>query len=146
MTEEENEWVVGDILEEWSWVKGVVEQIHSAMPWVDWLPREVALQCLQGQAILHINPDGFIVSKVLTHRITGERTLLAWLVGSRVGTGNGLVEKHFDFLVKLAKALNCTRIGGNTPIEGLCKKYSKFGFRHDMTEFSISLQEKDNEI
>lgn len=138
--------VVGDILEEWHWVKEGVDEIHSLMPWVDWTPKDVVVQCLQGEAVLHIAAEGFSVSKILTNPATGERSFFIWLAWAKGGKGQGLVAKHFTFFKDLAKLLKCSRVSTQTPIQGLGELFKEAGWRHNMSEYSISVQEKQNEI
>lgn len=93
--------VFGDIRKEWHWVKRGIEEILSLDPQLTFRPEDVYAACVNQQAVLWVNDEGFVVSTTEVDPFNEEKTMLLWLAWAKK-RGGDLVSKHGAFFEKVA--------------------------------------------
>lgn len=74
---------LADIRKEWDWVSEGVREILERTPQLTFRQEDVYAACVNGQALLWITSEGFVVTTVEVDRFTEDRTLLVWLAWAR---------------------------------------------------------------
>jgi len=74
---------LADIRKEWDWVSKGVQEILDGTPALTYRAEDVYAECVNGQALLWITGEGFVVTTVEVDRFTGDKTLLVWLAWAR---------------------------------------------------------------
>ena len=134
--------VISDIRREWTWVKYGVEEIIHKYPWLTYRAEVIYAACVNGQAILYTTSEAFAVCTVEVHPITAEQSFLVWACWAN-GKGKNLniIKNHFDFIRREAERLGCDRVSAKTPNKGLERVYTRSGWRCDMRDFSIDIED-----
>ena len=73
--------VITNIRDEWDWIRPALVELKEQIPSLTWRPEDVYAECLYGKAVLHVSPEGFVITKVITDQYTKDRTLLFGLLG-----------------------------------------------------------------
>ena len=80
------------VKEYWDHIKPQLEiVVEKTNP--DWIPEDVYMACMLGQARVYLSPDGLIVFKLLTDSVTNENSLFVWAAYS---IGDALVKYYQD--------------------------------------------------
>tara|TARA_R110002051_G_scaffold285738_1_gene348066 strand:- start:179 stop:604 length:426 start_codon:yes stop_codon:yes gene_type:complete len=134
--------VISDIRREWTWVKYGVEEIIHKYPWLTYRAEDIYAACVNGQAILYTTSEAFAVCTVEVHPITAEQSFLVWACWAN-GKGKNLniIKNHFDFIRREAERLGCDRVSAKTPNKALERVYTRNGWRCDMRDFSIDIED-----
>ncbi len=74
---------LADIRKEWDWVSKGVREILEGTPQLTFRQEDVYAACVNGQAMLWITTEGFVVTTVEVDQFTEDRTLLVWLAWAR---------------------------------------------------------------
>ena len=110
--------VIADIREEWDWVRPALEELREQIPSLTYRPEDVYAECLYGNALLHVAPEGFVITNVITDQYTKERTLHFWICWAKK-LGGGNVINYLPFFENVAKQLECTKLEVWTPVKEL---------------------------
>lgn len=89
----------------------VVDKIHP-----DWIPEDVYVAVITGQARVYLAHDGVIVFKLTPQPYTGENDLFVWAAHSN--NGNALIE-YADDVEAIAREFGATRILFTSPRKGM---------------------------
>ena len=57
------------------------------------------------------------------------------------GKNLNIIKNHFDFIRREAERLGCDRVSAKTPNKGLERVYTRNGWRCDMRDFSIDIED-----
>ena len=98
--------VIADIRDEWDWVCPALRKLKKQIPSLTWRPEDVYAECLYGNALLYVAPDGFVITNVITDQYTKERTLHFWIACAQELGGNCVI-KYLPFFKNVAKQLEC---------------------------------------
>ena len=94
------------VKEYWDHIRALLEKvIEKANP--DWIPEDVYMACMLGQARVYLAPDGLIVFKLLTDNLTNENTLFVWAAYSK--EGNALI-KYYQDVDTIAEEFGASKI------------------------------------
>ena len=94
---------LADIRKEWDWVsEGVREILERTSPPLTFRQEDVYAACVNGQALLWITSEGFVVTTVEVDRFTEDRTLLIWLAWAR-DRGEKKAAYYLPFFEKQAR-------------------------------------------
>lgn len=110
--------VIADIRDEWDWIRPALEELREQIPSLTYRPEDVYAECLYGNALLHVAPEGFSISRVCTDEFTKERTLHFWICWAKK-LGGGNVINYLPFFENVAKQLECTSLEVWTPVKEL---------------------------
>ena len=101
--------VVGNLREEWHWVKKGIEEIIRLDPYVTYIPEDVYHSIKSGESTLWVHPDIFTVTSITTDVFNEERTLTIWLAWAKKrGTKNAAY--HMPFYEEVARRANCATV------------------------------------
>jgi len=82
-----------NLRESWDFIKNALEcLVNKTSP--NWIPEDVYMAAMLGQARIYRSPDGVIVFKLLTDELTQEISLFVWAAYSK--EGDALVKYHQD--------------------------------------------------
>ena len=110
--------VITNIRDEWDWIRPALVELKEQIPSLTWRPEDVYAECLYGKAVLHVSPEGFVITKVITDQYTKERTLHFWICwAKKLGSNN--VINYLPFFENVAKQLECNRLEVWTPVNAL---------------------------
>lgn len=109
MAEVSNNPVVGNIREEWHWVKPGIEEILHLDPNLTFRPEDVYASVLSGESVLYIHDNFFNVATIEVDSFSGKRTFLLWLSWAKERGGANAVT-YAKFYEDLARQYNCQRI------------------------------------
>ena len=70
--------VAADIRREWDWVKQGIEEILAQQPQLTFRAEDVYAECVSGEAILWVAPEGFVITGTEFDRFNGQKNLLVW--------------------------------------------------------------------
>lgn len=107
-----------DIRSEWEWVNTGVREILQQQPRLTFRPEDVYAACVNGDAVLWVAPEGFLVNTAEHDEFTGEKTFFIWLAWSKK-RGEQIGWKYIDFFEKTAKQYGFSQIELRTPIGAL---------------------------
>ena len=81
------------VKEYWDHIRSLLEKVvEKADP--DWIPEDVYMACMLGEARVYLAPDGIIVFKLLTDKVTNETSLFVWAAYSK--EGDALIKYYQD--------------------------------------------------
>tara|TARA_B100000401_G_C52117451_1_gene398704 strand:- start:56 stop:472 length:417 start_codon:yes stop_codon:yes gene_type:complete len=134
--------VVGDVRQEWDWVKVGVQEILDAQPQLTFRPEDVYADCIAGKATLFIDEyQSFAVTTIEVDRFTGQNTFLIWLAWcSRKGLKhNSSMEMYTPFFEQVARDCKCSSLETKTPLNKLNDYYLDNGWNLDTRVFTRKL-------
>lgn len=100
---------LGNIRQEWDWVKKGVEEILKLDPNLTFRPEDVYASCVNGESQLWIHPDFFNVATIEVDPFTGQKTFLLWLSWAKKRGGANAVT-FASFYEDVARQCQCSRI------------------------------------
>ena len=109
MAEVSNNPVVGNIRQEWDWVKMGIEEILHLDKNLTFRPEDVYASVISGESVLYIHDNFFNVVTIEVDQFTGQRTLLLWLSWAKERGGANAVT-YAKFYEDLARQMNCQRV------------------------------------
>ncbi len=114
----------------WGFIRNALEcLINKTNP--NWLPEDVYMAAMLGQARIYTTPDGVIVFKLLTDDLTQEISLFVWAAYSNLG--DALVMYHED-VDAIARSFGATKISFTSSRKGWHKAINKIpGWREGET-------------
>ena len=71
--------LLANVRQEWDWVKQGIDEILAEQPQLTFRPEDVYAAVLNGEALLWVAPEGFVVTTVEVDEFTGAKTFLLWL-------------------------------------------------------------------
>ena len=118
------------IKEYWDHIRHALEcVIEKTNP--DWIPEDVYMACLLGQARVYLAPDGVIVFKLLTDSVTNETSLFVWAAYSK--EGDALI-KYYQDVDTIAEEFGASKISFASSRKGWHKAINKIpGWREAET-------------
>lgn len=122
--------VIADIRDEWDWIRPALEELKEQIPSLTWRPEDVYAECLYGNALLHVAPEGFVITNVITDQYTKERTLHFWISWAKK-LGGGNVIKYLPFFENVAQQLECKFLEMSTPVNELELYFTQNGWSLD---------------
>jgi len=127
---------VVDIRLVWNAVRPGIEQIHAALPWVDWRPEDIYASCLNSESALITKQgvdasEAFMIVRMDVNQRTGEKILFMWLAWCPDETGAPDIYMELD---QLAISNGCSAIEFITGEKKLVEFADKFGFKKVMYE------------
>ena len=129
MGEKSDEPYLGNIRQEWHWVKQGIEEILEEQKDLTFIAEDVYAACLNNTAQLWVAPEGFVVTTGCSDEYTDDKTLLIWLAWARV-KGKDCVIKYTPYFSKLAKDAGYSMLEVRTPIPAP-KRWTDNGWRFD---------------
>ena len=70
---------IGNIREDWDYVRDGIGVILRANPSLSYRPEDVYAEVVSGQALYWKTPEGFVISTTEVDPYTGGKTFLVWL-------------------------------------------------------------------
>ncbi len=122
--------VITNIRDEWDWIRPALVELKEQIPSLTWRPEDVYAECLYGKAVLHVSPEGFVITKVITDQYTKDRTLLFWIAWARELGGNCVI-KYLPFFENVAQQLECNFLETWTPVDELESYFLQEGWSLD---------------
>lgn len=110
--------VIASIREEWYWVKRGIDEILEEQPRLTFRPEDVYAACLNGDAVLWVAPEGFVINTVEHDEFSGDKTFLIWLAWAK-DRGQSCAIKYYPFFERTAKEYGFNQIETRTPIAAL---------------------------
>lgn len=115
MGEKLDEPYLGNIRQEWHWVKPGIEEILEAQKNLTFIAEDVYTACITNTAQLWVAPEGFIITTGCSDEYTEDKTLLIWIAWARI-KGEDCVIKYTPLLSSLAKEAGYALLEMRTPI------------------------------
>lgn len=134
--------VVGNIRQEWDWVKIGIQEILDAQPQLTYRPEDVYAECINGTATLFIDEHkSFAVTTVEVDRFTGQNTFLIWLAWcSKKGLKrNSSIVMHTSFFEQVARDCRCSFLETKSPLDKLNEHFIKNGWDLNTRVFTRKL-------
>lgn len=128
--ESADEPVLGNIREEWVWVKRGIEEILAEQPQLTYRPEDVYAACVNGKALLWVFPEGFVVSTAEEDEYSGAKIFFMWLAWVKK-RGQSCVIKYMPFFSEIAKKHGFKRIETRTPIPAMEDYFLAEGWKKD---------------
>jgi hypothetical protein len=100
---------IGNIRQEWHWVKPGIEEILHLDPSLTYRPEDIYASCISGESQLWIHPDFFNVATIEVDPFTGDKTFLLWLSWAKERGGANAVT-FASFYEDVARQYQCSRI------------------------------------
>ena len=129
MEERYEEPCLGNIRQEWYWVKQGIEEILEEQKDLTFIAEDVYAACLNNTAQLWVAPEGFVITTSCSDEYTDAKTLLIWLAWARAKGKDGVV-KYTPYFSKLAKDAGYSMLEVRTPIPAP-KRWLDNGWRLD---------------
>tara|TARA_B110001454_G_scaffold218590_1_gene247051 strand:- start:1006 stop:1419 length:414 start_codon:yes stop_codon:yes gene_type:complete len=115
MGEKLDEPYLGNIRQEWHWVKQGIEEILETQKNLTFIAEDVYVACINNTAQLWVAPEGFVITTGCSDEYSDIRTLLIWLAWARV-KGQDCVIKYTPYFSQLAKEAGYALLEVRTPI------------------------------
>lgn len=129
---------IGDVRSEWDWVKVGIEEILAEQPQLTFRPEDVYAECLSGDAVLWVAPEGFCISTKLFDQYTGGYTFFLWLGWAKT-RGENCAVKYMPFFCQFAKENGFKHIETRTPISALEEYFTSEGWNKDTVIYTREL-------
>lgn len=110
--------LVGDIRQEWAWVKSGIDEILAEQPQLTFRAEDVYAEVVMGKAVLWVAPEGFVITSHEQDQFNGDMTFLLWLAWAKKRSQNCAI-KYYDFFAQNAKEAGYKKIETRTPIQAL---------------------------
>lgn len=127
--------VASCIRDEWHWVKQGIEEILAEQPQLTFTPEDVYAACVNGEAVLWVAPEGFVVNTADNDMYSGKRTFFVWLAWAKQ-RGQNCVLKYYPFFERIAKEYGFDQIEVRTPISELEGYLISEGWRKDTVVYT----------
>ena len=127
--------VLGNIRDEWGWVKIGLEEILYADKTLTFKVEDVYALCVTDQAALWIADGGFCITTTEVDEFTSEKTLLLWL-GWTPTRGNKVGLVHTQFFLDIAKENGYAKLELRSKIKEIGKYLTDAGWSIDTTIYS----------
>ncbi len=92
---------IGNIREDWDYVRDGIGVILRANPSLSYRPEDVYAEVVSGQALYWKTPEGFVISTTEVDPYTGGKTFLVWLAWANE-KGNKNVLRYYPFFRQVA--------------------------------------------
>lgn len=129
---------LANIREEWFWVEEGIKEILNEQPQLTFRAEDVYAQCVNGDALLWVAPEGFVVSSDVRDEFTGKPTFVLWIAWAKEKGANCAV-KYYDFFAKNAAEAGYEAIETRTPILQIEKYLMASGWRKETAIFTRDL-------
>ena len=110
--------LLANVRQEWDWVKRGIEEIIAEQPQLTFRPEDVYAAVLNGEALLWVAPEGFVITTEQSDEFTGAKTFFVWLAWAKE-RGQSCVVKYYSFFAQIAKQHGFSNIEVRTPITAL---------------------------
>jgi uncharacterized protein YmfQ (DUF2313 family) len=130
--------IVSDIRREWDWVKPGVEEILRNAKTLTYRAEDVYAACVNGQAVLWVTSEGFVVSTTEVDNFTGKKTMLLWLAWAKE-KGNSLVSRYQSFFERVAREAGYSYLETRSPFLGLMSHLETNGWTVDTVVYTRAL-------
>lgn len=135
-----SDFVLADIRTEWDWIRPALLELKEQIPSLTWRPEDVYAECLYGDALLHVGPQCFVITTVITDQYTKDRTLHFWICWSEE-LGRNLVIKYLPFFRNVAQQLECKFFEVWTPVEEMKPYLTNSGWSLDTRVYTRQVDE-----
>lgn len=110
--------LLANVRQEWDWVKQGIDEILAEQPQLTFRPEDVYAAVLNGEALLWVAPEGFVITTEQSDEFTGAKTFFIWLAWAKE-RGQSCAIKYLPFFAKLAKENGYKNIETRTPVSTL---------------------------
>ena len=110
---------VTDIRREWYWVKKGIEEILAEQPQLTFRPEDVYAECVNGNALLWVTYEGFVITTSRKDTYTGDETFLFWIAWAKQ-RGRKCVIKYLPFFEDKAREAGFKHVELRTPVKAMC--------------------------
>ena len=110
--------LLANVRQEWDWVKQGIDEILAEQPQLTCRPEDVYAAVLNGEALLWVAPEGFVITTEQSDEFTGAKTFFIWLAWAKE-RGQSCAIKYLPFFAKLAKENGYKNIETRTPVSTL---------------------------
>lgn len=129
---------LGNIREEWSWVKSGIEEILAEQPQLTFRSEDVYAACLNGEALLWVAPEGFVITTEEGDQFTRAKTFFVWLAWAKK-RGDSCVIKYYPYFAQVAKEHGFSSIEVRTPFKTLEDYLLVEGWKKDTVVYTRAL-------
>lgn len=136
--ESADEPVLGNIREEWVWVKRGIEEILAEQPQLTFRPEDVYAACLNKEALLWVAPEGFVITLETHDEFTNRKTFFVWLAWAKK-RGESCVIKYYPFFAQIAKQHGFFNVEVRTPFSGIEDYLLAEGWKKDTVIYTREL-------
>jgi hypothetical protein len=130
--------LLANVRQEWDWVKRGIEEIIAEQPQLTFRPEDVYAAVLNGEALLWVAPEGFVITTEECDEFTGAKTFLVWLAWAKE-RGQSCVIKYYSFFAQAAKEHGFTSIEVRTPVTSLEGYLLAEGWKKDTVIYTREL-------
>jgi len=130
--------IVSDVRREWDWVRPGIEEILRNAKTLTYRPEDVYAACVNGQAVLWITSEGFVVSTTEVDHFTGKKTMFLWLAWAKE-KGNSLVSKYQSFFERVAREAGYSYLETRSPFLGLMSHLETNGWTVDTVVYTRAI-------
>jgi uncharacterized protein YmfQ (DUF2313 family) len=129
---------VSDVRREWDWVKPGVEEILRNAKTLTYRAEDVYAACVNGQAVLWVTSEGFVVSTTEVDNFTGKKTMFLWLAWAKE-KGNSLVSRYQSFFERVAREAGYSYLETRSPFLGLMSHLETNGWTVDTVVYTRAI-------
>lgn len=110
--------LLANVRQEWDWVKQGIDEILAEQPQLTFRPEDVYAAVLNGEALLWVAPEGFVITAEQDDEFTDKKTFFVWLAWTKE-RGQSCVVKYYSFFAQIAKQHGFSHIEVRTPVTAL---------------------------
>jgi len=129
---------VTEIRREWYWVKKGIEEILAEQPQLTFRPEDVYAECVNGNALLWVTYEGFVITTSRKDTFSGDETFLFWIAWAKQ-RGRNCVIKHLPFFENKAREAGFKYVELRTPIKELEEYFLKQDWMKDTVIYTRGL-------
>jgi hypothetical protein len=129
---------LADIRQEWAWVKEGIEEVLVEQPQLTYRPEDIYAQCVNGDALLWVAPEGFVVSSGFKDEFNDKSTFLIWIAWAKQ-RGQNCAVKYYDFFAKNAAEAGYDKIETRTAVSQVERYLLSDGWRKEAVIFTREL-------
>ena len=129
---------LADIRHEWTWVREGIEEVLLEQPQLTFRPEDIYAQCVNGEALLWVAPEGFVISSGLKDEFNDKSTFLLWIAWARK-RGQSCAVKYYDFLADNAAKAGYEKIETRTAVPQVEQYLAAEGWRKEAVIFTREL-------
>jgi len=130
--------LLANVRQEWEWVKRGIEEIIAEQPRLTFRPEDVYAAVLNGEALLWVAPEGFVITTEQDDEFTDKKSFFVWLAWAKE-RGQSCVVKYFSFFAQIAKQHGFSHIEVRTPITALEEYLLAEGWEKDTVVYTREL-------
>jgi hypothetical protein len=130
--------LLANVRQEWEWVKRGIEEIIAEQPRLTFRPEDVYAAVLNGEALLWVAPEGFVITTEQDDEFTDKKSFFVWLAWTKE-RGQSCVVKYFSFFAQIAKQHGFSHIEVRTPITALEEYLLAEGWEKDTVVYTREL-------